>query len=56
MGLEFDRLWVECKHCGEPLGWFSVEIMEEVEIYGWIHRYSEGCRRGPDRMEVRVLS
>lgn len=38
--------WYACNDCGMDYTWFRVEILEGLEMYGWLHRrmYS-GCKR-----------
>lgn len=30
--------WYDCRGCGADYTWFSIEVMDGVDLYGWIHR------------------
>jgi hypothetical protein len=38
--------WYNCKECDGFYTWFRVEIIEGLEMYGWLHKQMyPGCSR-----------
>lgn len=36
--------WINCPECEGVYTWFDIEIMDELSLYGWVHRWIDGPR------------
>jgi hypothetical protein len=37
--------WYECPVCDMLYTWFRIEIVEGVDMYGWLHKTDGDCSR-----------
>lgn len=41
--MESQLEWYICRRCGKRYTWFRIEVVEGVDIWGWVHEIDRGC-------------
>lgn len=41
--------WASCIDCDGAYTWFNIEVMDEVNLYGWVHLWIDGPRCSRDK-------
>lgn len=44
--------WYKCQECGSGYTWFNIEVIEAVELYGWVHQIQLWGRVGQCKRDI----